>query len=239
MPAGPPPSWWRWSRSSVFKDRILSSTDTSGSKGTLCSPEKTTEISREPVLGGPVQCNQKDLFLILHDEHRAHCTSISSDSSSEDFIPVHNTSKKSVEVCVTLQGYSFPDHQWTTIKLVMLDDVAGSLILSMAPPDSFTCPVWSCSYPWRQHGEGLGAQVPLEDTGPTCHPYGVCVLQFVQKLCSFLRKGADNGPVAGLLPFYSRVQLSLCNSWYLLQSPETLLGDTPNIFGMTHKDVPS
>ncbi len=99
---------------------------------------------------------------------------------------------------------SSSDHQWSTTKPIMLDDVAGSLILSMASTDSFTsvtCSTWNCSQPRRVLGTNGGSansgvlwQMPIKlhstglcqhrshyrMLGPSYHPYGACFWQFIQ-----------------------------------------------------------
>ncbi len=73
---------------------------------------------------------------------QSHCTSVRSDSGSEDLISVSNSSKGTVdqhmEICVTLQRYSSTDHHWPTAKPLMLEDDADTITFSTASPDTFT-----------------------------------------------------------------------------------------------------
>ncbi|CAB1422580.1 unnamed protein product [Pleuronectes platessa] len=145
-------------------------------------------------------------IVLYQEEPRAHCTSVRSDNRSENFLPVPNSSQGTVgydmEVCATLQGYAFPDHQRPIANPVMLNVVTGSITFTTASPDSFTpvtcaqCkPALICeenrapkggpanagvllSIPIELHCAGLRAQVPLEVAGPACHPQGVCFCQF-------------------------------------------------------------
>ena len=59
----------------------------------------------------------------------------------QSLTPVPNSSQGSVgydmEVFATLQGYASCDFHWPTTKLVMLDNVTGSIMITMASPNSF------------------------------------------------------------------------------------------------------
>ena len=75
--------------------------------------------------------------IVLHQEEpRAHCTSVRSVNRSEDFILEPNSSQGTAghdsDVCVTLHEYVSPHHHWPITKLVMLDDVTGSITFTMA-----------------------------------------------------------------------------------------------------------
>ena len=107
----------------------------------------------------------------------------------QSFILVPNSSQGTVgyeiEVCATLQGYASRDHHWPTTKLVMLDDVTGSITFTTVSPDSFTPVTYAQCEPaliCEENGVDqpilvfsgecqsscrvqVWAQVPLEDVG--------------------------------------------------------------------------
>lgn len=79
---------------------------------------------------------------------------VRSENRSEELIPVPNSSQgtngSDIEVCAALQVYASPDHPWPTAKLVMLDDVTGSLTITMPSPNLILachiCSVWTRSH---------------------------------------------------------------------------------------------
>ena len=101
------------------------------------------------------------------------------------------------------------------------------------------CSVWSCSHLWREQGannklasSGILLQMPVDLHGVGCEhkshyrmlgPHATCFWQFagghfVELLqCSpgsSSHNGSDGTPAAGLMPFHSPVQLSLCSGWF-------------------------
>lgn len=67
-------------------------------------------------------------IVMYQEEPRAYYISISFDNGSEDFMLLLNSSRFSLaSTWATLQGYYFPDHHLPTDKLVMLNDVEGSI----------------------------------------------------------------------------------------------------------------
>lgn len=101
---------------------------------------------------------------VLHQEElRTHCICVRPDNRSEDFILAPNSSQGTVgcdtKVCVILQGYASPDHSWSTAKLVMLDDITGSM--------TFTSPQLLQTLLCLSRAQPANAWCVTVSTGPT------------------------------------------------------------------------
>ena len=90
-------------------------------------------------------------YTLWPHEARAHCTCVRCDYLSEVFIPVPNSSQGIVghdmEVCVTLQEYAPPDHNWLikcqTVRVLRCFQTICACHM---------CSVWSCSHLYSENG---------------------------------------------------------------------------------------
>lgn len=94
-------------------------------------------------------------------------------------------------------GFISPEHHWPTTKLVMLDDITGSITFTMASPDSFT-PV-ACA-------QCVSALICEENRRPVAD---LAILVFCMNAnwaaqCLAVGTGPTKGRLALLLPLWRR-----------------------------------